>query len=557
MSGKKISVLMSEKFFDFSEHPKNERFTLKRKRIIFLILAFSLILLSLAFVLADGGYFPRPGYWVRPGQQRAIIFYEDNTETMIVTSGFQGNAKELVWIIPTPTKPEVSKASEEVFENIAKLAQPQYSGGYGLGVMAKSLNVESGGGVYVVESKQVDYYDVNVLVATDSQKLVQWFKDNNYEYPEEYAYVLNSYIQKGWFFTAVKVSPEAQGATEVIQDMKEGHPTPLKMVFLSDKIVFPLKISSVEFDDAGFKISSNLELDSAAISHLKDIGYTDLASKETTAKVIFNQIIAEALAGVSYEDSVASNYSLIVSKNDYNSRLTTQYCTYESCVRSNLEGIFRSYFSRNGIYLDYGSYNSDYTSVDIYVIADGKYEATYFYPSYANWVKKGKIEDLGSDDNGNPFLQPKKSKYFITHLYASIQKSQMDNDVYFKKADNNSKVNAGPEPWEILIYGLLIGCIIFVVWMLTPLGIMFIAACFILFLAENKVARVIGWIMQIFSFVVTILVLLAIMIIALVNSSFNYVVVSMLVSGAVLILVMLLFVILEIKYRKRGSEIRK
>ena len=71
----------------------------KMRGKILLVFALFFILLEVSFVIADGGYFPPQGYWVRPGAQNAIIFYEDNVETMILTSGFQGNAKDLVWII--------------------------------------------------------------------------------------------------------------------------------------------------------------------------------------------------------------------------------------------------------------------------------------------------------------------------------------------------------------------------------------------------------------------------------------------------------------------------
>ena len=282
------------------------------KRGLIVFLCTFILLLTISSVLADGGFFPKPSYWVRPGQQRAIIFHEDKTETMILMSNFQGNAKELVWIIPTPTKPKVTKANEKVFTNMQKLARPKYTASYNIGykVMAEAVSGKAADTeVVVIESKQVDYYDVNILLATSSQKLVEWFEENDYAYPEEYAYVLNHYISKGWYFTAIKVSPEAQGSKEVIQDLREGHPTPIKMVFLSEKIVYPLKISSVDFSE-GFKISSNLELTALAVSHLKNVGYDDLADSKEGVK-IFNRIVADALSDVDYKDSLASNYSSV------------------------------------------------------------------------------------------------------------------------------------------------------------------------------------------------------------------------------------------------------
>jgi hypothetical protein len=516
------------------------------------ILAFFAVFFLISIITADGGYFPHPGYWVSPGQQRAVIFYENNVETMIVTSGFTGNAKDLVWIIPTPTKPEVTKANENVFQNIAKLTRQQYSGrGFGYAMMEESIEGTSSG-VVVLESKQVDYYDVNVLSATSSEDLVKWFKDNDYSYPDDYSYVLNYYISKGWYFTAIKVSPESAGAMEVIQDMKEGNPTPIKMVFLSDRIVFPLKISSIDFSD-GFMISTNLEMNNAVISNLKDVGYDKLVIKETAVKE-FNQIILDSLAGVPYQESIASNYSLIIQQYNYDN-LKNQYCSYDSCIRTNLEDAFRSYFSRNGIYLNYNGYNSGYTPISIYVIADAKYEADNFYVSYGNWVKKKQIIELGDDANGKPFIAPTKSKYYLTYLSANMQKSQMDEDLYLRKSGDNLKVNAGPETWQIFIYGLLIGLAIFTVWIITPFGILFVAGTLILFLSKNTIARVFGWIMEIFSLVITFFIWLIIFVLVIFNRTLgNYVALSIIITLLLLIVVMVLLIGLEIKYANKTSQ---
>jgi hypothetical protein len=427
-------------------------------KIVAMIAAFILIM-NVAGVLADGGYFPEPGYWIRPGQQRAVIFHEDNTETMILTSGFQGDAKNFVWIVPTPTIPEIEKASEKVFTNVAKLARPKYSYriGYGGIMEAATMGVDAGR-VIVLDSKQVDYYDVNVVFASNQDDLVEWFKENNYSYPEEYSYVLKHYIDKGWYFTAIKVSPETEGATEVMLDLREGNPTPIKLTFLSDKIVFPLKISSVDFP-----------------------------------------------------------------RPDDNETEVMPYYRY-----------------------------GNYVPIQLYVIAEDKYEADNFYTQYGNWVKKDQIEKLGEDENGEPLIQPEKSKYFLTSMQASYMKSQMDDDVFLRKADDNRKVNAGPETWQLFVYGLLIGLLIFTAWAFLPLGIMFIAGTLILFLSKNKGLRIFAWIISLVSLALTFVVGVAFL--ALVISSgaaFNYMVISALVTWGVIMVLMAVFIVLEIKYRRK------
>jgi hypothetical protein len=534
-----------------------------KKRVeiaLFTLILLTSIISCFYLVSADGAYFPYHGYWISPGQQRAIIFHEANTETLIVTSDFRGNAKDFAWIIPTPTKPEVVKASEKLFTNVQKLARPYYNYGYGFNALAEVAMAKSAvdsGGVVVISQQQVDYYEVTTLVATSSEELVKWFKENNYTYPDEYAYVLKSYIDKGWFFTAIKISSDALGSTEVGQDLKQGHPTPLKLVFLSDKIVFPLKISSVDFEQ-GFKISTNLRLTQEAISHLTDMGYTDLTDK-TTAINTFSKIVSDAVSGIDYNSSSASKYPVVVSYADYIG--LSSYCTYgdinskQNCVRNNLENKFRNYFSLHGIDIGY-EYNYNYVPIHLYVISDSKYEADNFNINYGNWVKKSQIEKLGKDEAGNSYIQPKKSKYFLTYLSASLQKSQMDEDLTLSKADDNKKVNAGPETWQLFVYGLLIGLLIFLVWTFSPLGIMFIAGVLILFLTSNRIARIIGWIIESVSLAITVIILLFFLVLVGMSGYIgNYVSVSVLVTGILLILIMVLLMVLESRYKKEDKNV--
>ena len=141
----------------------------KMKRGIIITLMSFILLAQIIFISADGGYFPPPGHYVTPGQQKAVIFYEDNIETLIVTSEFRGNAKDLVWIIPTPTKPEVTKADKVIFQKFDDLTKPQVEKSSSpMNIMSMAKEDYSFGGVYIYESKQVDYYDVNILYATNT-----------------------------------------------------------------------------------------------------------------------------------------------------------------------------------------------------------------------------------------------------------------------------------------------------------------------------------------------------------------------------------------------------
>lgn len=211
-----------------------------RRILVKLLFLFSVFFLLLpASVFADGGIFPPPDFYVGQTEQKAVIFYDQGVETLILSITFQGNAKDFGWVVPTPTRPEVDKSSDELFLALEELTRRliRYEE---KGLMPVPLE----GGVEVLETKEVGIYEISVLRADDPKALSSWLDKNGYNFPKEASYILEDYIKNKWYFTAVKVRPELvwEGVEE---QLRSGHATPLKLVFKSEKIVYPLKITSV------------------------------------------------------------------------------------------------------------------------------------------------------------------------------------------------------------------------------------------------------------------------------------------------------------------------
>ena len=211
-----------------------------RRILVKLLFLFSVFFLLLpASVFADGGIFPPPDFYVGQTEQKAVIFYDKGVETLILSITFQGNAKDFGWVVPTPTRPEVDKSSDELFLALEELTRRpiRYEE---KGLMPVPLE----GGVEVLETKEVGIYEISVLRADDPKALSSWLDKNGYNFPKEASYILEDYIKNKWYFTAVKVRPELvwEGVEE---QLRSGHATPLKLVFKSEKIVYPLKITSV------------------------------------------------------------------------------------------------------------------------------------------------------------------------------------------------------------------------------------------------------------------------------------------------------------------------
>ncbi|MDD5731672.1 MAG: DUF2330 domain-containing protein [Patescibacteria group bacterium] len=217
------------------------------KKIVLIIGLLAIIAIP-TVSMADGGIMPPPNHWVAETDQKGVIVFENNTETLILSTSFQGDAKDFAWIVPTPSKPQVDKGPDNIFEALSNLTNVSENGGgiiysqpLGLG------SAEIAPRVNVIEQKKIGIYNIAVLEANDQNALYDWLQQNGYNYPAYGKTILDDYIRNNWYFTAVKINPEnlAQAETE----LSSGTITPLKLIFSSTKIVYPLKISSITMNN--------------------------------------------------------------------------------------------------------------------------------------------------------------------------------------------------------------------------------------------------------------------------------------------------------------------
>lgn len=213
------------------------------RKSLYILTLFALILPQL--VMADGMLMPPPRYWIQETAQKAAIFYDDGVETMVVSITFQGDAEDFGWIIPAPSMPTITKGSDELFTSLEELTGTYYSYDDD---RFDAIGLEAGikqNAVTVIETKQIEYYEVTTLAATDKDALTTWLNENGYSYPSSASYILNSYIDNGWYFVAMKIDTESLEWSNVAQRLKNGHAVPIAISFETENLVYPLKISSV------------------------------------------------------------------------------------------------------------------------------------------------------------------------------------------------------------------------------------------------------------------------------------------------------------------------
>jgi len=204
------------------------------------IIGFLGVLIFPLTVKGDGGFFPPPDFYLRQTQQKAVILYDEGVETLIISVIFQGDAKDFGWVVPTPSRPEIDEAPDELFVSLEELTGITRWKDYGGPVPLEEFKQE----VEVLETKEVGIFEAKLLKSDDPKALANWLAENNYQFPKEGSYVLESYVENNWYFVAVKVRPDLVWG-DATAKLQSGHATPIKLTFEADKIVYPLKISSL------------------------------------------------------------------------------------------------------------------------------------------------------------------------------------------------------------------------------------------------------------------------------------------------------------------------
>jgi len=223
------------------------------KKIFYLILIFIMATFYLAPVsLADGGFFfPLYRDMYEPNQLAMIVF-DDMVEKIIFQIDYEGDAEDFAWVVPVPGYPKLFSVEDDIFYELHKLTQPpppsSFGCGWGAGVPTSGLE---DGGVHVWEENQVGIYHTTTLSATDPNSLVGWLNDNGYAFPTEGQEILDYYVQQNWFFVAMKIQPD-----EIVNSSENytGAIQPIGIMFFSDEMIYPLKISTLSAPSWGTEV---------------------------------------------------------------------------------------------------------------------------------------------------------------------------------------------------------------------------------------------------------------------------------------------------------------
>lgn len=167
--------------------------------------------------------------------QTVILIWnaEKKRQHFIRQASFHSDAsKDIGFIIPSPTQPDLEEAGDRAFDYLRMITAP----------IVKRRNTsftcsspKGSAEVVVLARKRVAGFDAVVLRAGSGESLVQWLKQNQYQYSEGVAAWAEPYIEKGWPFTALKVAPSSVDSTET------RNASALRMSFNTEQPLFPYR----------------------------------------------------------------------------------------------------------------------------------------------------------------------------------------------------------------------------------------------------------------------------------------------------------------------------
>ena len=216
------------------------------RHLIPLAMATAMTLPSTA--LACGGFFCNNNAPVdQTAEEIAFVVDEDLQQvTAHVKIMYEGPAEEFSWIVPVKAEPTLSVGTDALFDQLSANLVPWYQRQVDFGecpvtMTASATTVDSGGysssggTVQVVSKGTVGPYDTVVLTASDTQTLVDWLNEHNFDVPAGTDAVLQPYLASGAYFVALRLA----------KDKDTGDLAPLVMTYEGTRASIPIQLTAI------------------------------------------------------------------------------------------------------------------------------------------------------------------------------------------------------------------------------------------------------------------------------------------------------------------------
>lgn len=214
--------------------------------------------------------------------QTVIMIWDEarQTQHFIRQANFKTDAPDLGFIVPSPSRPQLSKSGNAAFAQLETITAPVItSGGRGFGCSTTAMvaGYAPRSSVRVIEEKRVAGYDATVLTAESGADLVAWLKDHGYSYSPEVAEWAKPYLGGGWHFTALKVAKDG-GAAQI-------KASSLRISFRTQRPLFPYREPASTAAAQQLGVKDRL----LRIYFISDVRYrAEIAGRKWSGKVVWS-----------------------------------------------------------------------------------------------------------------------------------------------------------------------------------------------------------------------------------------------------------------------------
>lgn len=212
-----------------------------------------------AYACGCGAMIPGDRTSVRVAEETSAVLWDGRTEQIVMRLTVSGDADKAAWIMPVPSRAELKLGDGQLFDRLDRVVEPvektrhyfwprdgdwPFDGDEG-GDGAKSGAAPGSAGappVTVLGSGTLGPFQFAQLAATDPAALEAWLRDNGFRMPDGLAGALRPYVDQGWEYVAVRLTPAPAGGTARPAALG-GELDPLHLTFASDRLVYPMRLS--------------------------------------------------------------------------------------------------------------------------------------------------------------------------------------------------------------------------------------------------------------------------------------------------------------------------
>lgn len=203
--------------------------------------------------------------------ETALVRHDGTTEDILLSFGMHSAADSAALILPLPAKSQLSLGDVDTFERLAEETKPvvveeKVLRGLGfptIGGAGPDGAGAPGGGVDVLEERELGPFTTTQLDSDNASDLQDWLEEHDYRVRDNIVEATQPYLDEGWVIAAIQLTPGAEGTLE-------GDLQPIRATFPSDEMVYPMRLQAQASESMPLRIYSlsehrqDMELGSAA-----------------------------------------------------------------------------------------------------------------------------------------------------------------------------------------------------------------------------------------------------------------------------------------------------